>query len=117
MGILVQNRVTAGSRNCPASHWANNIRNCNYQANAARRMHYQCSAAFALFWNLCKSIVPDEIMDDFTSYLRGLGIGRMDADGVMPCNLNGKGSYHVEIEGKQGKKKKYLNLKMSTLPH
>lgn len=61
-------------------------------------MHYRCSSSFAFFWNLCKSVVPDEIIDDFTSYLSEIGIGRMDADGAMPCNANGKGSYSITLQ-------------------
>ncbi len=110
-GILVQNGVTTGSRNCPAFHWAKNIRDRSAHENDASEMHYRCSAAFALFWNLCKSVVPDEIIKDFVTYLRELGIGRMDGDGVMACDDEGKGSYKVEIETGPDKERRVFEFK------
>ncbi len=73
-------------------------------------MHYRCSASFALFWNLCKSVVPNEIINDFLEYLQELGIGRMDGNGAMSCDAEGKGSYKVEIEAGPNKKQEVFEF-------
>ena len=41
------------------------------------------SSAFALVWNMIRSRLPDEILDDFDEFSARTNIKRMDADGLM----------------------------------
>ena len=41
------------------------------------------SSGFALVWNMIRSRLPDEILDDFDEFSARTNIKRMDADGLM----------------------------------
>lgn len=56
------------------------------------------SSAFALFWNMVRTVAPNEVLDDFDDFLHTLGIRRMDGGGVMPHDIEtGRGDYTIEI--------------------
>lgn len=42
-------------------------------------MNYRASSAFALLWNLCLDILPDEVLGYFEDFFEELNIARMSA--------------------------------------
>jgi hypothetical protein len=65
-------------------------------ANEVDQLKYKSSSAFALFWNMLKSHLPEVIISDITDFCDSIGIYRMDADARLPGS---KGIYTVDIEG------------------
>lgn len=60
-------------------------------------VNYRCSAAFALFWNLALTILPDEVIESFDRFLHDLCPPRMDAAGAIAQDENGYGTYTVAL--------------------
>ena len=78
-GALVQIGFSAGSRSTPKFDWVKNITRRNLSDEAAHDMNYRASSAFALLWNLCLDILPDEVIGDFDDFFEKLNIARMSA--------------------------------------
>lgn len=82
--------------------WVRNLRSKKTPQDELEEANKKASSAFALFWNLARSVAPDEVLDDFDEYLHTLGIPRMDGGGTMPHNIEtGRGNYTVAIPGFQ----------------
>jgi hypothetical protein len=47
------------------------------------------SSAFALIWNMVRSRLPQEILDDFDKFTASTNIKRMDANGLMTDERGG----------------------------
>ncbi|EDR05220.1 uncharacterized protein LACBIDRAFT_329890 [Laccaria bicolor S238N-H82] len=77
-GDLVQIGFSAGSRNAPKIHWVRNITRCNLPDQVVADLNYRSSSAFALFWNLCKDVLPKPIINDFNAFFEKDGILRMN---------------------------------------
>jgi hypothetical protein len=54
------------------------------------------SAIFALLWQMLRSRLPPDVLEDFNKFLRDTGIRRMDAGGSMAEDGN-LGTYTVEM--------------------
>lgn len=63
-------------------------------------MNYQISSAFALFWNLCRAWLPDEIIADFDKFMTETGIAAMGGD-RRSCTLDG--DYEAMVDGQTHK--------------
>ena len=56
---------------------------------------YESSSVFALFWNILRNQLPDEIMDDFQAWLENNRMVRMDAGGAQDVQ---HGEYTVKYK-------------------
>lgn len=73
----------------------NLLSNC-HSAEAIRDMNVKASSACAFVWNLIRSRLPAEVIDDFENFITAAGLVRMDANSVM-AEADGKGAYTVNI--------------------
>lgn len=56
------------------------------------------ASAFALFWNMVRTIAPAEVVEDFENFLRTTGVRRMDARGHIPLDSEtGRGTYQIDL--------------------
>jgi hypothetical protein len=64
-------------------------------------MDYRSSSIFALFWNLCRDLLPREIMDDFDNFFDKFNMVRMSSGKAYAKNFIAKntarGDYIVQI--------------------
>ena len=77
-GSLVQIGYSAGSRSAPQFDWVRNITGRNLPKGVVDEMDYRLSSVFALFWNLCGDLLPQEVMDDFDAFFDRFNILRMN---------------------------------------
>ena len=80
-GSLVQIGFSAGARSAPKFDWVRNITSRKLPAHVIDDMDHRSSSAFALFWNLCRSSLPEEVMEDFDNFFEDCCLPRMH-----PCN-------------------------------
>jgi len=73
-----------------------NIQSKKVHPDSIKDLDYKTSSAFALFWNMAKAHIDDDIIADFTKIFDEIGIFRMDANTRLPP---GTGVYTVEVEG------------------
>ncbi|TFK60762.1 hypothetical protein BDN72DRAFT_778991, partial [Pluteus cervinus] len=94
-GSLVLMGYTAGARSRPYFYWARNVRSKKFDTEMDQFNH-ESSSVFALFWNLCRAHLPDEIISGIQNFL-DTGIPRMDAGGAMATgHAPGTGHYTVQ---------------------
>jgi hypothetical protein len=62
-------------------------------------MNFESSSAFAMFWNLCRSNLPSEILDDLVAFCDNLGIYKMDPKEQDGHSASGGGMYRLTIQG------------------
>ncbi|KAG6836575.1 hypothetical protein H0H93_006531 [Arthromyces matolae] len=76
-GKLVLMGYSAGSRSKTAFDWVKNI---TKKTTEAEKLESDAagSVLFALAWQLMKSQIPQEVIDDFTDFVKDLRIRRMD---------------------------------------
>lgn len=88
--------LSAGSRKALCLDWVKNLKSKTIPTSKQEKADQDASSAFALFWNLTRSVAPQEVLDDFDNYLKKLGIRRMDGAGSMPHDIaTGQGNYSV----------------------
>ncbi|KAF8054723.1 hypothetical protein FPV67DRAFT_1682217 [Lyophyllum atratum] len=97
-GKLSQVGYTAGSLSQPAFHWARNLVEPKLNASAAAEMDAKSSSVFALLWQMARSRLPKEVIDDFDTFLAKSGIKRMDGSGQM-ASEGSSGTYSVVVGG------------------
>jgi len=86
--------ISCGMRSKEAFHWVRNLLKPKETTAAEKRSaNYRSSSAFALFWNLCRSKLPEAIIDDITGYFGGIGV-YMDPSGAS----QGEGKYMVGVD-------------------
>ncbi|KAF8315567.1 hypothetical protein F5887DRAFT_1072859 [Amanita rubescens] len=78
-GTMVQVGFSAGSRSAPAFDWVRNLPK-NADPEVSREINANVSAAFALFWNLCRFWLPDPVIDDIDNFMETTGIYPMDGN-------------------------------------
>lgn len=79
-GSLVQMGFSAGSRSAPQFDWVRNITNRKLPKGVVDELDYRSSSIFALFWNLCRDLLPSEIMDDFDNFFDQFNMVRMSSE-------------------------------------
>ncbi|KAH7920021.1 hypothetical protein BV22DRAFT_986498, partial [Leucogyrophana mollusca] len=77
-GKLAQIGYSAGSRSKPKFSWVKNLLSQALSPEFVEGLDCSSSSAFALFWNMCRSILPPEIISDFNDYLAANNMCRMD---------------------------------------
>jgi hypothetical protein len=94
-GKICQAGYSAGARSKPHFDW---VRNLLVKMTAAEmdELNYKTSSAFAVFWNMLKTHMPKDIIDDITDFCDVIGIYRMDANRGLPSST---GTYTMELEG------------------
>lgn len=56
------------------------------------------SSAFAVLWNMMRTILPKEIIGDFESFLEKIDPKfRMDGNSTMPTTGTGLGTYTIKL--------------------
>jgi hypothetical protein len=95
-GKLVQVGYSAGSRSSPKFDWVKNLLSKRHSAEAIEDMNIKTSSACAFMWNLVRSRLPAEVVDDFANFITDAELVRMDANSVM-MEADGKGVYTVNI--------------------
>lgn len=102
-GSLVQIGFSAGSRSAPQFDWVRNITNRKLPKGVVDEMDYRSSSIFALFWNLCRDLLPSEIMDDFDAFFDKFNMVRMSSEKGAAKNFIDKktprGEYIVQVGG------------------
>ncbi|KAF8347507.1 hypothetical protein F5887DRAFT_881786, partial [Amanita rubescens] len=93
-GSLVLAGFSAGSRSKLAFDWARNIERRKKDQEMVDNLAQQTSAVFALFWNLCRAWLPDEIISDFEDFIHKNGLPAMNRDWKTTTR---EGSYEVVI--------------------
>ena len=72
---------SAGQINAPPSFdWAKNILSRRMTPGDLHTLVYKLSSAFALFWNMAKAHIPNDIGQYFTDFFDSLGMHHMDAN-------------------------------------
>ena len=79
-GLIQIAGYSAGSRSNPQFDWTKNLRCKKIPVEEIERMNYRTSSAFALFWNLCRSWLPQEIIADIDEFMSSTGISAMDGN-------------------------------------
>jgi hypothetical protein len=95
-GKLVQVGYSAGSRSAPAFHWVKNLLSKRIPQEEVDAMDKRASSAFAFAWNLGRSKLPDEVIQDFDQFLADTDIKHMDARGLL-VDERGDNVYTAEI--------------------
>ncbi|TFY51964.1 hypothetical protein EVJ58_g10279, partial [Rhodofomes roseus] len=98
-GKLVLTGYSAGSRSHPTFDWMRNLQSKKTSAEAAASNDMAISSAFALFWNLMRARLPDELLESCDAYLAENGFCRMDGNRTMGAGSDGRGSYFVQKGG------------------
>ncbi|KAJ3552227.1 hypothetical protein NP233_g12930 [Leucocoprinus birnbaumii] len=97
-GDLPQFGLSAGSRSAMCLDWVKNLKKKATPQAAQSKDNFDSASACALTWNMIRSTAPDEVLNDYDSFLHTLGICRMDGAGLIPHDIEtGKGDYTVEI--------------------
>jgi hypothetical protein len=91
-GKLCQIGYTSGARNNPQLGWARNLLTKQTETTVSRLM-YESSSVFALFWNILRQQLPDEVNLDFEKWLKENDMVRMDTKGSQDTE---KGVYTVK---------------------
>lgn len=89
---MCQIGYTAGARNDPKLGWARNLLR-KQSGEAVSKTVYESSSVFALFWNLIRNQLPEEINGDFEKWLKENQMVRMDTMGSQDAT---KGVYSVK---------------------
>ncbi|EKM74530.1 hypothetical protein AGABI1DRAFT_14922, partial [Agaricus bisporus var. burnettii JB137-S8] len=88
---------SAGSRSAMEFDWVKNLRR-KLSEDDQDEEDVKGANAFALFWNMVRSVAPGEVIDDFKHFLRTSKIRRMDARGNLLYNpKTGRGNYRVDL--------------------
>ncbi|GLB43871.1 hypothetical protein LshimejAT787_1500550 [Lyophyllum shimeji] len=95
-GKLSQVGYNAGQLDRPAFHWARNLAPRKRDATAVAQMDVKSSSVFALLWQMVRSRLPEEVINDFDTFLTQLGIRRMDGSGQM-ASKGSSGTYSVVL--------------------
>ena len=85
---------SAGSRSKPAFDWVKNLSKRKDVVAAADKLNYDGSSTFALFWNMVKVFVPEEIVNDYTTFIEDNKLHRMDANQRL---MGDRGAYRMQI--------------------
>lgn len=95
-GHISQMGLSAGSQSKPQLGWVCNIERQKCNTKLHEKVNYNSSSSFAVLWSLAHSLLPDAIVNDFNAFMDTLGFNlRMDGNGTMGSDLQGKGSYHI----------------------
>ncbi|KAG2091220.1 uncharacterized protein F5147DRAFT_823307, partial [Suillus discolor] len=100
-GTLAQIGYSAGSRSASKFDWVKNLRTTRLSSDEVDALDFSSSSVFALFWNMCKASLPQDIIGDFYKFLETNNICRMDKVGNSTNNLDPLGRYVVGI-GEKG---------------
>lgn len=95
-GSIVQTGYSAGARSAPTFDWARNIRSRRTTKETVQNLDTDTSAVFAMFWNMCRAWLPDEIIKDIDAFTRRTRIPLMDGGHRIDANT---GKYAVFIDG------------------
>lgn len=80
-----------------AFDWVKNLRG-SLSEDQCNEEDVKGANSFALFWNMVRTIAPEEVVEDFENFLRTSGISRMDARGNLPHNPEtGRGDYRIDL--------------------
>lgn len=94
-GTMVQVGFSAGSRSAPAFDWVRNLP-AKIDPTERDKMNKNISAAFALFWNLCRFWLPPVVINDIDKFMEDTKIYPMDGS-ARTGKLSGK--YEVIVDG------------------
>ncbi|KAF8341801.1 hypothetical protein F5887DRAFT_1076389 [Amanita rubescens] len=94
-GSLVIIGFSPGARHRPSFGWVRNIIR-KIPEGELEDFDYECSSAFALFWNLARSWLPGEIIQDFDDFIESEGLPPMNSE-FQTDGLDG--TYTAVIKG------------------
>jgi hypothetical protein len=96
-GKLVIVGYSAGSRKAPAAFdWVKNLLATTHTPEAMQAKNVKSSSVCALVWNMMRSRLPDEVLEDFDRFLLEEGLMRMDAKSAM-AREGSRGVYTIQI--------------------
>ncbi|KAM6489122.1 hypothetical protein JOM56_010310 [Amanita muscaria] len=96
-GSLVIIGFSPGARSKPSFDWVRNVTK-KIRKDDLEDFNYQCSSAFAFFWNLARSWLPQEIIRDFDNFIQTHNLPAMNPN-FQTDGLDGK--YTAFINGVQ----------------
>lgn len=76
-GHLSQIGYTSGARSKRELGWAKNVIHKMSQDEKSR-LDYESASVFAMFWNMCRTKLPTEIIDDFDNFFQKTKAPRMN---------------------------------------
>ncbi|TFY53269.1 hypothetical protein EVJ58_g9543 [Rhodofomes roseus] len=100
LGKLVLAGYSAGSRSSPVFDYVCNIKAKKLSEEFVRSHHMAVSSRFSLFHQLMRGVLPDEVLQDYEKWIEENGFPRMDAQGAIPVDEDGRGEFYVEKGGK-----------------
>lgn len=92
----MQTGYSAGARSAPQFDWVRNITSRKLTPEFIASSNYRTSCLFAVFWNICLTRLPAEVMEDFVQFTKDNKLPRMDG-GVGTTATTG--TVKVEIGG------------------
>jgi hypothetical protein len=87
---------SAGSRSCPKFDWAKNLLSKKLAPGEVEAIDFDTTSICALFWNLIRTRLPDDILEDFDDFLQRTGIVRMGGNPALP-DTSGVGEYAIGL--------------------
>lgn len=92
---------SAGARKRPQFHWVRNLLSRKVDQETINDLDKKTSSAFTLLWNLCKIILPSEVIEDFDEFMKREDMVRMGAPEDAATHAIGigpaVGSYTVNV--------------------
>ncbi len=77
---MIQTGYSAGARSKPSFNWVRNIISRNdTSADFLASSDFRTSCLFALGWNMCRSVLPRDVMEEWETFLEAKRLPRMDA--------------------------------------
>ncbi|KAF8837794.1 hypothetical protein BDN67DRAFT_908634 [Paxillus ammoniavirescens] len=87
---------SAGALNAPVFDWAKNLKSKALPTSTIKQLDFETSSICALFWNMCKTHLPDEVLDDFDDFLQSKQMVRMGGDPTA-CSIGSTGEYALGV--------------------
>ncbi len=91
--------LSTGSLSHSLLGWVRNV--VKEKKNLAKHelINYEASLSFAVLWALARTILPDEIITDFQTFLSEIGPRfRMDGNNTMATSAEGRGKFSINLE-------------------
>lgn len=97
-GHISQMGLSAGSLSQSILGWVRNIRRDKKNLPKHQQINADASSAFAVLWNLIRTLLLPEIVADFDEWLKTIGPKyRMDGDGMMETSGDGRGTFEIDL--------------------
>lgn len=63
--------------------------------------NYKCSSSFTVLWSLAQTILPGEVIGNFTDFIQQLDLLHIDAAGSIDPDHDSQGHYSIDLDGQE----------------